>query len=331
MVALQTGKSAGKPRRKRPVTIYRAARGSVIIGKCETVLQTKTFRKKYLGKIKLIFTSPPFPLNKKKKYGNLQGEEYVKWLSAFGPLFAEYLTPDGSVVMELGNAWEPGSPTQSTLPYKALLGFLEAGKFKLCQEIIYHNPATLPAPAQWVTIERIRLKNSTSKLWWMSRVEKPDAHNSRVLTPYSKSMLKLLERGTYNSGKRPSEHNVSEKGFLKRHGGAIRPNLIQVSNTGNASAYQRFCNDEGITLHPARMPEKVPELFIQFLTKESEIVLDPFSGSNTTGMVADRLSRRWVSIEADPEYATSGLAWFSTWCAGERYKKYVPQKAKCRP
>ena len=199
--------------RKKPKRIFRGKRGQVILGHCEDVLLSPRFRKKYLGKIQLIFTSPPFPLNLKKKYGNHQGEAYLKWLSKFGPLFAEYLKPNGSVVMEIGNAWEKGSPTQSILPYQAFLAFLQAGEFKLCQEITYYNPAKLPTPAQWVTIERIRLKDATSKVWWMAKSERPKASNRRVLKPYSKAMIKLLERGSYNSGRRPSEHQISEKGF----------------------------------------------------------------------------------------------------------------------
>ena len=31
----------------------------------------------YIGDVQLILTSPPFPLNKKKKYGNLTGEDYL--------------------------------------------------------------------------------------------------------------------------------------------------------------------------------------------------------------------------------------------------------------
>jgi len=41
------------------------------------------------GKLQLLFTLPPFPLNHKKAYGNLTGEEYVKWLRDFAPLFAK--------------------------------------------------------------------------------------------------------------------------------------------------------------------------------------------------------------------------------------------------
>jgi site-specific DNA-methyltransferase (cytosine-N4-specific) len=249
-------------------------------------------------------------LNEKKKYGNLKGEAYLKWLGEFGPIFADLLTPTGSIVMEIGNAWEPGSPVQSILPYQSLLRFLESGKLKLCQEITYFNPARLPSPAQWVTVERIRLKDATSKIWWMAKSEKPKADNRNVLAPYSEAMKTLLARGKYNSGKRPSEHNIGKTSFLKDNGGAIAPNLIEVANTQSTLKYQQFCKAHELTPHPARMPDKIAEFFIKFLTDENDLVLDPFAGSNTTGATAERLNRRWISIEALTPYAVSSISHF---------------------
>jgi hypothetical protein len=48
------------------------------------------------GRVNLVFTSPPFPLNRKKRYGNKNGEEYIDWLSSYGPLLKKMLTPDAS-------------------------------------------------------------------------------------------------------------------------------------------------------------------------------------------------------------------------------------------
>ena len=78
---------------------------------------------KYKGKINLIFTSPPFSLVKKKKYGNKNGEDYINWLKEFSQPLTDLLTDDGSIVIELGNAWEKGSPTFSTVPMESLLEF----------------------------------------------------------------------------------------------------------------------------------------------------------------------------------------------------------------
>lgn len=299
--------------------VFSTKLGALFLGQCEDVLAFPSF-KALTGKVKLIFTSPPFPLNQKKAYGNLKGEAYMKWLAAYANLFGEMLTPDGSIVMEIGNAWEPGKPVQSLLPYQSLLAFIEAGKFQLCQEITYHNPARLPSPAQWVTVDRIRLKDATTKIWWMAKTDRPDADNRRVLKPYSDAMQKLLKRGKYNSGKRPSEHKVSEEGFLKDNGGAIASNLVEASNTGNQLAYQKFCKEHEQKGHPARMPDSIPEFFIQFLTQPGDIVLDPFSGSNTTGDAAERLNRRWLSIEADAYYAATGISRFDEASALEMLK-----------
>ncbi len=50
------------------------------------------------------------------------------------------------------------------------------------------------------------------------------------------------------------------------------------------------------------MPIRLAEFFIKFLTDEGDLVLDPFSGSNTTGRAAENLKRRWLTIERDANY-----------------------------
>lgn len=238
----------------------------------------------YKGQVDLIFTSPPFPLNRKKKYDNLQGDAYVNWLSEFATLFRQFLKPTGSIVMEVGNSWEPGKPVMSTLALESLLAFLRVGKFHLCQQFVWNNPARLPSPAQWVTIERIRIKDSYTHLWWMSPSVRPKADNRNVLVEYSESMKQLLATKSYNAGRRPSEHHIGEKSFLKNNGGAIASsvlkfehreenghaepsNVITMANTQASSDYQIFCREEKIEQHPARMPIGLAEFFIKFLTE----------------------------------------------------------------
>ena len=50
--------------------------------------------------------------------------------------------------------------------------------------------------------------------------------------------------------------------------------------------------------------------FIRFLTKRKSLVLDPFAGSNTTGYVASKLGRKWLSIEKDLNYIKGSNGWF---------------------
>jgi DNA modification methylase len=288
---------------------YKTDKGIFYKGKIEEVLASKKFDK-YKTRINLIFTSPPFPLNRKKKYGNLQGQEYIDWLAGLAPLFREYLAEDGSIVMEVGNSWEPGVPVMSTLALKSLLEFLERGGYHLCQKFVWNNPAKLPSPAQWVNIERNRVKDAFTYFWWMSKTPFPKADNRNVLTEYSDSMKKLLKSKKYNAGNRPSEHNIGKKSFLTNNKGAIPSNVITAANTQSNSNYQRYCKNKGLQPHPARMPNALPEFFIKFLTDENDIVLDPFGGSNTTGEVSQKLNRNWISVEPNIEYISSSIGRF---------------------
>ncbi|MFQ5714854.1 MAG: DNA methyltransferase [Candidatus Scalinduaceae bacterium] len=209
-----SGKSREKRRKPKPPKIaYETERGTILQGSLERFFETD-LANEYYGKIQLIFTSPPFPLNRKKKYGNYTGEEYLEWLSNFSVLFRKLLKPRGSIVMELGNSWISGQPVMSTLALESLLWFLKKGDFYLCQQFICNNPARLPSPAQWVNVERIRVKDSFTHIWWMSKSETPQADNRRVLKEYSKSMQNLLKTRKYNSGKRPSEYNIGKTSFL---------------------------------------------------------------------------------------------------------------------
>lgn len=292
---------------------YTTDLGAMLHGKIEDSLRSEHLSA-LKGSVNLIVTSPPFPLVRKKRYGNETGEAYLAWLESLAAPLAELLADDGSMVIEIGNAWEEGSPIMSTLPLEALLAFKRAAKLNLCQHVICHNPARLPSPAAWVNLKRARLKDSFTHVWWMSKAEFPKADNRRVLNPYSADMKKLLKKQKYNSGTRPSGHVISEKGFLTDHGGAIGPNVLDLSGdhypeallkfTGTKwdAGYRSFCQAEGLPAHPARMQSSLAAFFIQFLTDEGDLVVDPFGGSNTTGSVAEELKRRWIVVEADANY-----------------------------
>jgi DNA modification methylase len=54
--------------------------------------------------------------------------------------------------------------------------------------------------------------------------------------------------------------------------------------------------------HSAAFPEGLPEWFIKLFSKEGDTVLDPFMGSGTTNVVAQRMNRNSIGIEISPEY-----------------------------
>ena len=198
--------------------------------------------------IDLVVTSPPFALQRKKAYGNKSPEEYVGWFLDFAEKVYEALAEDGSLVIDIGGGWQKGKPLRSHYHFKLLSALTDDNglladrfgeTFNLAQDFYWYNPAKLPTPAQWVTIERIRVKDAVNHVWWLSKSdarEKPD--NRRVLKEYSDAQKRLIEKG-HDSQSRPSEHELSDTFDEPAENGAIRPNFrnaIDNSSTIQSSA-----------------------------------------------------------------------------------------------
>jgi site-specific DNA-methyltransferase (cytosine-N4-specific) len=133
-------------------------------------------------------------------------------------------------------------------------------------------------------------------------------------------MKRLLKIKKYNAGTRPSEHRIGKTSFFKNHGGSIPPNvfdetlipnLIKLGNTSFNRKYIEYCAKHELERHPATMPPRLASFFIKLLTAPGDIVLDPFAGSNTTGAAAEKLKRKWLSVEMREPYAQGSKAFFS--------------------
>ncbi len=261
--------------------------------------------------VDLVITSPPFALQRQKEYGNKEQCEYIEWLSQFAHLVFRKLKDTGSFVLDLGGAYQKGVPVRSLYNFRVPIKLCDELGFFLAEEFFWYNPSKLPSPIEWVNKRKIRVKDAVNTIWWFSKTEWPKANVKNVLAPYSDRMKKLLENPDkyYQPKDRPSGHSISET-FANNNGGAIPPNLLQVSNSESNSLYLRRCKLLNIQGHPARFPEKIPEFFIKMLTDENDLVVDIFGGSNTTGAVAEKLNRRWLSIEQSIEYTASSVLRF---------------------
>jgi site-specific DNA-methyltransferase (cytosine-N4-specific) len=299
----------------KPETYFKTKTGKMMLGDSLDVL-----REMKDGSVDLIMTSPPFGLVRKKEYGNVDADEYIDWFRPFAKEFHRVLTDQGSAVIDIGGAWNQGVPTRHLYHFKLLIMMCEEFGFHLAQDFYWWNPSKLPTPAEWVTVRRVRVKDAINTIWWLSKTPWPKASNRRVLQPYSASMRDLLERG-YKAKKRPSGHDISEK-FSIDNGAAIPPNLIAVPNTESNSFYLRYCQEQGLPVHPARYPADLPEYFIRMLSDPDDLVLDPFAGSCITGEVAERLERRWLCVELIEEYLKGALG---------RFKREITVRAEGDP
>ena len=290
--------------------VYRTPRGLQLCGDSLQFLARLPDRS-----VDLIMTSPPFALLRKKAYGNKEQDQYVEWLGRFGEASYRVLKDTGSFVLDLGGAYQRGKPIRSLYNYRVLLDYCDRLGYCLAEEFFWFNPAKLPSPIEWVNKRKIRAKDAVNTVWWFSRTSEPKADVRRVLTPYSQRMKALLKDPDkfYRPKGRPSGHNIART-FGRENSGSIPSNLLQIPNTESNSTYLRLCKMLGRDSHPARFPSALPRFFIAFLTDPGDLVMDIFSGSNTTGHAADLLGRRWLSIDLDREYAAlSALRFMDRW------------------
>lgn len=338
---------------------YTEERGAAYLGDCLELMQQMPS-----DSVNLICTSPPFALLRQKQYGNVSSEEYVEWFAKFAREFRRILKKgdeegygSGSLAIDIGGSWVKGQPTRSLYHFELLIRLCKSVEegglgFHLAQELYWYNPAKLPTPAQWVTIERIRVKDAVNTIWWLSPTPRPKASNRRVLKPYSKAQERLMENG-YKAKKRPSEHDLSDQ-FTNDNGGAIPPNMIEggelpeeigenvrverderrddlesdapvnviaAANTSSNDLYQRRCKEMGVQRHPARFPKDLPQFVIGLCTEEDDVVLDPFAGSNMTGYVAQKMNRRWLAFEIEEEYLEGSKFRFEEFTSKKNYVK----------
>jgi DNA modification methylase len=260
--------------------------------------------------INVVVTSPPYALHFKKEYGNADKRDYVEWFCEFGREIFRVLAPDGSFVLNIGGSYNPGAPTRSLYHFKLLIELVETIGFSLAQECFWYNPAKMPMPAEWVTVRRVRIRDSVEYIWWLSKTAWPKANNRNVLKAYSQDMHRLNRKGI-QSTVRPSGHNIKTSFSDVEAGGSIPPNVVEedipaemlkFGNNAANDAYTRRCKEAGLKIHPARFPAALPEFFLKLLTEDGDIVLDPFAGSNTTGAVAESLGLRWIAIEMVESY-----------------------------
>lgn len=54
--------------------------------------------------------------------------------------------------------------------------------------------------------------------------------------------------------------------------------------------------------HPTQKPLELLEKIILASTNEGDLILDPFNGSGTTGIAANKLNRKYIGIEKEKEY-----------------------------
>ena len=219
--------------------------------------------------VQLIFTSPPYynkrVYRKDKGLGNERTpSEYIKNLYNIFQECYRVLRNDGSLYLNIADTRIDGS--LGMIPEQLITKMISEGDWKLKHKIIWKktNPIICSSP-----------KTMTNGYEYIYHLVKSD--NCK----FNKLMV-------------PS---VDTEDGLKGMSDFVNDQIIE-SAVSNQSALK----DLDIDYHPAPFPEKICYFPILCSTDPGDIVLDPFNGSGTTGVVADKLGRKYIGYDDNQNF-----------------------------
>lgn len=224
--------------------------------------------------IDLVFADPPYNI-KKADWDNFESqEEYINWSVKWISHASRILKPAGSLYV---------------CGFSEILADLKhpASKyFKHCRWLIWHYKNKANLGSDW--------GRSHESIIHFRKSESTRLNIDDIRTPYSAHTLRYplhpqAETSVYGKGATKNYNN-----WAPNPKGAKPKDVIDIPTT---------CNGMGEkTPHPTQKPEELLRKFVLASSKECDIVIDPFSGSGTTLVVAEQLGRRWMGCDLNMQY-----------------------------
>lgn len=256
------------------------------------------------GTIQTCVTSPPYW--GLRDYGNdaqigleQSPEEYVKELVNVFREVKRVLRQDGTLWLNLGDSYSGSGKGPADLKPKDLIGIpwlvafaLQADGWYLRQDIIWAKPNPMPESVTdrcTKSHEYIFLLSKSRKYYYNSEAIQEPARVGYSSEEFIPSSYKDLadNKNIKSAAVGASSNNRSDEWKMTRNKRDVW--------TINTQPYKGA--------HFAVMPEALVKPCILAGSKVGDIVLDPFLGSGTVGLVALELHRKVIGIELNPEYA----------------------------
>ncbi|MGK7922770.1 MAG: site-specific DNA-methyltransferase [Trichodesmium sp.] len=223
--------------------------------------------------VDLIFADPPYNI-KKADWDNFETQEtYVNWSLKWIEQSARVLKKNG---------------TMYVCGFSEILADIKHPSMKFfesCRWIIWHYKNKANLGNDW--------GRSHESLLHLRKTKKIKLNIDDIRIPYGAHTLKYpshpqAETSQYgNAGKRKEVWTPHPKGAKPK-------DVIDIPTTCNGM------NES--TPHPTQKPEELVRKFVLASSQKSDIVLDPFSGSGTTLVVAEQLGRKWLGCDLNHEY-----------------------------
>jgi site-specific DNA-methyltransferase (adenine-specific)/site-specific DNA-methyltransferase (cytosine-N4-specific) len=215
--------------------------------------------------VDLVITSPPYAdiINYGKNVSVKKVDDYCDWIL---PLFKEVyrvLKPSGSFILNINDKCVDGY--RNTFIFDLISRNSSETKLKMYDYYLWHKKAGIPNGSDK------RFRNMTEWIF----------HFCKDKNQIKFYMDRVLEEPKVENGNK----------MVK-----IRPdNVFRFSTAGAAR--------DNTIKHPAPYHKELPSYFINLLTDEGDLILDPFSGIGTTSLAAKELNRKSICFELNERYA----------------------------
>ena len=258
---------------------------NVIIGDCFELIKSLEE-----NSVDLVVTSPPYAdiVSYGKNVSTKKPDDYVDWIL---PLFKEIyrvLKPSGSFILNIGDKCEGG--LRSTYIYDLISRNNKETKLKLYDTYIWYKKNGIPNGSAK------RVRNNTEFIFHFCKDPKKIKFNMDAVMeePLTKNNGKQV---LFRQSKTQEEDGTSKSVYVyKDSPEQVRPDNVRRFSTCSASR-------DNLIKHPAPYHKELPTYYINMLTDENDLVLDPFSGIATTGMACIDTNRNYIGFEMNQTYA----------------------------
>ena len=241
--------------------------------------------------VDLIVTSPPYAdaTEYGKKIKCFKTKNYSDW---FIPIIAEIgrvMKKEGSFILNINDKIDNGF--RSTYVFDLVNRIVNETNLKLYERYFWFKKSGLPTGGEK------RLNDKIEYLFHFTKDKKHKANTDRIRIPYSEVTLNRMKTPIgANDTIDDNGITTAVKKMVKPNSLGKKPNGVFRFNTAGA------LKGKTAGVHPAAFHHDLPNFFINWLTDEGDLVLDPFMGTGTVAQVAKINNRNYIGFELNEAY-----------------------------
>jgi DNA modification methylase len=246
-----------------------------------------------------VITSPPYSDRRKSTYGAVHPDKYVEWFLPISEQLYRVLKPTGSLILNIKEHVRGGE--RETYVLELILALKKQG-WLWTEEYCWYKKNSYPG--KWPN----RFRDSWERCLHFTKNKKFKMYQDAVKVPIGDWAQSRFKSMTENDFIRHVSRTNSKFGRNVSHWLSKRkvyPHNVLVFEKEHyvePTTVINFATECSNRNHSAVFPIELPSWFIRLFTKKGDTVLDPFVGIGTTAMAALLLGRRYIGIEASPEY-----------------------------